>query len=175
MDERDELWNATFEVFYDSFYEELASEALIHRWQIVDDLTKVLVALTASGSALAGWTLWDAPGLRFVWSTLAGLAAALAIVHAALGIPGRLKNWTETKQCFIALRVDIDTFRALMRIEPDFSLSEFTSRFVGLRGSYKNAITRVNDDALRTQGLRVKVQNQLNARLCSEILEPEEE
>jgi hypothetical protein len=52
FDPRDELWNAAFNTYYDAYYEEIAADKMISRWQILDELTKVLVALTASGSAM---------------------------------------------------------------------------------------------------------------------------
>ena len=46
-----ELWKAVFETFYDASYNEAVADTLVSRWQVVDDLSKILVAVTASGSA----------------------------------------------------------------------------------------------------------------------------
>lgn len=66
FDPRDKLWEATYKTYFESFNMEIAAQNLIDRWQIVDELTKVLVALTASGSAVAGWTMWNNPNLKII-------------------------------------------------------------------------------------------------------------
>jgi len=90
-DARDELWTATFDTYYDAYYEELLAAALVRRWQRVDAFTKVLVALTASGSAVAGWTLWSQPGFKTSWTFIAGIAALLSILHSTLNVADRVK------------------------------------------------------------------------------------
>jgi hypothetical protein len=71
---RDRLWEAVFETYYDAYYEEILSGDLIDRWQSFDEFAKIVIALTASGSAVSGWALWTQPGFRAVWAVLAGLA-----------------------------------------------------------------------------------------------------
>jgi len=84
-DQRDEIWNAAFDTYYDAFYEELCADNLINRWQKLDEASKVLAALTASTSAVAGWVLWTEPHFKVVWSAIAAVAALLTILHASLG------------------------------------------------------------------------------------------
>ena len=60
-DPRDTLWTSAFDTYYDVYYEELVADEVNNRWQILDEVTKVLVALTASGSAISGWILWNEP------------------------------------------------------------------------------------------------------------------
>ncbi len=63
-DPRDQLWKVAFYTYYQAYYVEMLISALIDRWQIVDETTKVLVALTASGSVVSGWVLWTQPHFR---------------------------------------------------------------------------------------------------------------
>ena len=108
-DPRDELWNAIFETYYDALYNEILADKLIARWQIVDEFTKVIVALTASGSAIAGWSLWAQPGYQGLWECLAARAAVLSIVHASLSVAERLKDAGEIRRAFAGLRIDLDS------------------------------------------------------------------
>jgi hypothetical protein len=87
-----ELWKAVFDTYYDAFYNEVLADKLVNRWQVVDDTSKILVAVTASGSALSSWALWNQPGYRFVWTGLAGFSAILGIIHTSLGVSHRLKD-----------------------------------------------------------------------------------
>ncbi len=82
VDPRDELWRAAFDTYYDSYYEELLADRLINVWRRVDEVTRILAALTASTSAVTGWALWAQQYSRNVWAVLAGFAAVLTILHA---------------------------------------------------------------------------------------------
>src|SRR5947208_8688294 len=97
---REELWKASYETCYDSLFEELTADSLITRWGSVDEVTKVLVMLTASSSAVSGWVLWSQPGYRAFWLLISGIAATLSIVHTALGVPGRIRMHAEDKRRF---------------------------------------------------------------------------
>lgn len=150
-DPRDELWNSVFETYYDSYFQEIVADNLINRWLKFDDITKVLVAVTASGSAVAGWAAWNRPEYQGVWGAIAGLAALISIVHAALGVPNRLKDHGETKRLFSALRIDLTTFRHRMRIDPKFSLDEFSAEYFEFRQRFKDAIHSIIPDVARTK------------------------
>lgn len=153
-DPRDELWNGVFDTYYDAYYNEVLADKLISRWQYFDEITKVLVALTASGSAIAGWTLWSKPGFEFVWVLMAGAAAVLSIIHAALSVADRLKDAGEVRRAFACLRIDIETFRYRMRIDPEFGIDEFTKEFEEYRRRYSDCEQRIKNDIFRTMPLR---------------------
>lgn len=120
-DPRDELWNAAFRAYYDSYYEELVAAAMISRWEPLDDLTKVLVALTASGSAVTGWVLWQHPGFRTAWAVLAGCAAVLSILSGALRVSSRVKDWGDVWRKLAPVRVDFEALRDRMRVNSNFN------------------------------------------------------
>lgn len=163
IDSRDQLWEATFDTYYDVYYAELISDALLRKLQWVDDINKALVAVTASGSAIAGWTIWDKEYGRIIWGIFAGLAAVLSIIHAAMRVPERLKGIGEIQGTVSALRADIETYRYLMKINPDFPLEEFTKRFEEYRKRFASSV-KINDNLL-TNRLRRKVQRHLDSRL----------
>lgn len=171
FDPRDQIWEAIFETYYNSYYEELLADELINRWQLADEVTKVLVALTASGSAVSGWALWSEAEFKVVWAFLAGIGAVLAIVHTALGVPSRLKDWSDIKQWFATLRIDLETFRYRMQVDPQFPIKEFADELVELRKRYGQGIQRLKNDILMTRHLRDRVQDQLNERLGTKVIQ----
>jgi hypothetical protein len=171
LDPRDSLWDATFDTYYDAYYEEIAADALINRWQLLDEVAKVVVALTASGSAVAGWALWNDPAFRTFWVVLAGLGAILAIVHATLGVPGRLKTWGEIKRAFVTLRIDLETFRYRMEADPAFDVGTFQQQFEQYRKRYTEAMQQLQNDILLTSRLENAAQDDLNARVKDKTAE----
>jgi len=168
-DPRDELWVASFNTFYDSIYGETLADNLINRWQTVDEITRALIAITASTSAVSGWALWARPQFHNVWLIISGLAALLAILHATLGVPGRIKDHAEDKRQFLSLSGDLETFRYEMRINPVFDVAEFSRRFLESRKRYSDAAQLVKNDIAATRRLARATQLQVNRRLASEI------
>jgi len=66
IDPRDALWKATYVLYYNVYYGEMQANKLIIRWQLIDDITKVLMTVTAASSAVAGWTLWQQPDFKII-------------------------------------------------------------------------------------------------------------
>lgn len=168
FDSRDQLWEATFDTYYDAYYAELLADALIRRWQWVDDINRVIVAVTASGSAIAGWTLWNTNYGKTVWGIFAGFAAVLSIIHAALRVPERLKGIGELQGNNTALRSDLETYRYLMKINPNFPIDEFTRKFEEYRNRLASGVKM--NDILLTLGLKMKVKGELNSLLKDEVI-----
>ena len=169
VDPRDELWQVAFETYYDAYYQELLCEKLIGRWQRADEITRVLVAVTASSSAISGWVLWTNPHFRPFWTAVAGLAAFLTIIHAALGVPARLHDQGDAKRRWAGLRTDLETFRYRMKVNPDFPIETFVRDFAGYRKRYGDAIQHSKDDVLGTHKAQQRVQDRLNVILIDEI------
>jgi uncharacterized membrane protein YccC len=68
------------------------------RYQRVDQWGKVIVAVFSSTSAIAGWTLWQTPGVSWIWALASGVAAVLAIA---------LPIFDPAKSLKAALKLDI--------------------------------------------------------------------
>lgn len=169
-DPREELWKAAFDTYYDSFFEELMADALIGFWSSVDVFTRILVAVTASGSAISGWVLWNQPGYRNVWLALSGIAAFLSILHTVLGIPARIKAHAENKRRFASLRTDLETFRYRMRVDQEFDIGKFTKEFLDFRKRYSENIQLLSNDLARIRRYEFRVQNRVDERLRNEIV-----
>jgi hypothetical protein len=171
-DPLEELWRASFETYYDSLFEEVTADALITRWASVDEVTKLLVMVTASGSAVSGWALWNQPGYRMLWVVLSGVAALLSIVHTALGVPGRIKTHAEDKRRFASLRTDLETFRYRIRVQQDqLDVGQFTREFLEYRKRYSENVQLLGNDIARTLRFELKMQGEVNARLKNETVQ----
>ena len=170
-DPRDMLWDKSFATYYDCYFEEMISERLVYRWGLLDDITKVLVALTASGSAVSGWALWNTPDFKFVWIILAGLGAFLSITHAALNVQSKVKEWENLKKDFTSLRVKIETFRHKMEINPEFNIEQFLLSYESHRNKYSELMKRVGGDIIRTSKFQEKTQTDLDLKLANQIVQ----
>jgi hypothetical protein len=172
IDPRDELWDAAFETWYLAAYNELVSQEVVRRWQIFDDTTKVLVALTASGSAVSGWALWENPNYKYIWLILAGIGAVLSIVSSALGVTSRLKDWGDLKRDFSMLEVELGTFRSKMRIDPQFDVTQFTKEWVEFRRRYGEVAQRLKSDLVASKRVSKRCQATLNEQLSAQQSKP---
>jgi len=167
---RDHLWEVSFETFYDAKYIEVLSERLEGEWLIVDKVVAVLVALTASGSAVAGWALWKDGTPASLWAVLSGSAALLAIVHSTLGVPATLKAHGECRRYFTHLSLDIESLRMRMRTNQSFDIDTLEAQFDDCRKRFSSGIGLRQADLLSTRRFQVKVQEALNEQLADEIV-----
>ncbi|EXI85603.1 MAG: hypothetical protein AW11_03431 [Candidatus Accumulibacter regalis] len=164
-DPRDVIWHKVFETYYQAYFFEELADRLVDRWMLTDEVTKVVVALTATGSAMSGWTLWQDPNFKFLWAAFAGIASVISIIHAALAVPGKVKDWEDLKRSFVTIRIKIETFRHRMEIDPLFDIDTFTREYGLLRKEFGELIQRQKNDILKTHRLRVKTQRDLNSKL----------
>ena len=171
MTERNAMWNVVFETYYDAYFEELAAGNLSRRWQFFDDGAKVVIALTTSGSAIAGWTLWNLPGWRALWTILAGGAALITIIHATLKVSDRVGRFEELRQAFLAIRNKLETIGCEMRVDQDFSVVEMRDKWLDLKEQYGTAMGLIRSDLLRGRRFLEKTQDELNVRVADQIQE----
>lgn len=168
-------WKPSFDTLYDSYFQELLASAVSDRWQRIDIATNLLVAFTASGSAIAGWALWNEIGWRTVWLIVAGVASMSSIVHGVLSVPTRIKDQEDLRQQFSRLRVDIQTFRQNLQIiiaksEQILTAYEEINRdYNELRKRYADYVMRARRDIANTAKLRVKIQEEVNKLLEGEM------
>jgi hypothetical protein len=165
VDPRDTIWDAAYFLWYDTKYNVELASRMVDRLKALDDVTKVLVALTASGSAVAGWNLWSKNGFATAWVITAGAAALLSISHGSLGIPARLKDWLEMKRDFLGLRSGLDTFRSNMENHPDFDVAKSEEILAGFRGKFGEYEGRIPSDFFVTSGLKLRCQDGIDAEI----------
>ena len=163
--QRDQLWRVSFETFYRVYYAESLTNSLIKLWQRWDEVAKFLIAITATTSVISGWALWNQPGLKIVWSIIAGLGAIFAILHTNLKVPDRLTDLINAVQYLKGLRINLETFRYKMEVDPNFPIEQFNNEFLGYREQYSEGLKRLKNDILLTKRRRTKVQEELNIEL----------
>lgn len=162
MDERDIIWDKIFDIFYDSYYYEFLSKKIISKWLSIDEITKILVAITTSSSAIAGWSLWNKEGWQYIWIFLAGLSALLSVIHATLNVTQKIKEWTEIKRSFSSLRIECETNRGEMAMNAEFDI-EFHKQFYKEKMKlYGELYSNLPNEFINTKKMRIKNQNELN-------------
>lgn len=162
---RDALWNSAWEAFYDSYYFEIALSRVIARWKFFDLATKILVAITATGSAIAGWSLWAQEPLKYFWALVAGIAAIASIFHAVIQVQAILENLSDLRARFSALRIALDTLRQQLAIYPEFNVQKENEKLLCLKDTYSDLVSKFNGDLLLTDKLAHSSQDELNKKI----------
>ncbi len=167
FDERDQLWNAVWKTYYDSYFQEVLSERLVLRWQRFDEFSKVLIALTASGSAISGWALWNEPAFKCAWAGLAGTSAIFAIAHKSMDVARKLNDWGVSRTQFSAIRIGCEKLIIELRVNPQFDVQVFLEKLNSLKNSFADSYGQSKVDAFLTGRLKSSVQTELDVFITS--------
>ncbi|MGL1893912.1 MAG: hypothetical protein OCD02_19900 [Spirochaetaceae bacterium] len=161
-DTRNEIWNSTWNSYYDTFYQELLAEELEVRWKRFDDISRILIAITASTSAISGWALWSNKDFKIIWVFLAAIGALLSLVTKSLDIPRRISDWNDSKKYFTTLRIDYQIFLDELGFNPEFSTIDATVTVRNLRLRYAEGYKEMLNDSFITQKLKIMIQDSVN-------------
>lgn len=131
--QRDELWAEWWKLYYHCYYEELALEYKIVRWEAFDEWGRLLIAGTATSSAIASWGVWEWPYVSWVWVIAGHVAAAVALVHVNFGLKGKLEKGVKALRDYKWLRLELETFRLRMSCDWGFSPEPIREELIGLR------------------------------------------
>ncbi|MCA3060739.1 MAG: hypothetical protein ING69_18115 [Rhodocyclaceae bacterium] len=161
-----DLWTAVHDAHYNCAYEELCSSFLVSRWRKIDTFSKFLTTSTASGSALAAWTIWtsSAEGAG-VWAGVSGVAALFAVVHTSLGISERIKDDTLIYSTFQQLRIDLENFKIKMQLRNYDSLTQYRAEYLDIVGKFGKSWAPKRPDFTLSEARRRLLQQQLNKTL----------
>lgn len=165
----DQFKESVFHTYWDSLYEETLAGKMIQRWSLADEVTKILVAATASGSAIAGWTVWNNRWGTIVWAICSGVAAILSVVSSSLAIPTRIKAHAEDQRRFASLRTEIETFWEKLNFEASAEFDKLEKQYLGFRQRYSKDCQALTNDSLRTTRLEKSVHMEVQTRLKHEI------
>lgn len=163
----DLLWDPSWETLYEAYFQELSAESVVTRWQKIDLTVAILVAITASGSAIAGWSLWSEPGWKTLWVMIAGGTALISAVHGAAAIPTRIKEQEEIRRKFSGLRTGLQTFRQELKLGIDGDTAR--KEFLELRRKLEESVANSRKDIALTHNLQIRVQDRLDEILHGEI------
>lgn len=165
MGSRDELWKVSWETFYDTFYYEVLFGELSKSWQRFDFVARLLVALTASGSAVAGWALWNDADYKLYWTLFAALASVISIVHATVNAPEKLKHYVKLSNDISEVKIEYETFRHELAIYPEFDIDKNFKRHQKLREKYQKVLSGYSPDFMASQKAQNYAQTLLNEKL----------
>ena len=167
-EQKAKLRGMAFSLYCKSLLQERGADALVNRWQRVDELAKIAVALTATGSAVSGWALWTKGQGTWAWAVIAGAAATLAIIHTALGVAGRVRDWGRLKHHFMNLRYDLESFATRMALDEELSIDEWRRQLMICRERYKQGLGLVPNDIFYTSRLGERMDQRLARELRKE-------
>jgi hypothetical protein len=171
-DARDLIWQYTYELYYDCYFEELLMYYLSGRWIKVDIVARILMAVTASGSTISGWTLWQQPNFKTAWAIIAGFTALLAITYMTLNVTEKVKLHTQSYKDFFGLRQKLQQFRNDLGIDPNFQIEEMNSQLKTFGDIYSSICSQSAYDILNTKKLKKTTQVEINHKL-SDIIQKE--
>jgi hypothetical protein len=162
IDSRDAIWNAAHDLLYRVRYAELLKAALLTRWVWLDGITKIVVAISSSGAALAGLVFWKNTDYTFLWPMFTSASALLAIISKQLNVAETLKTYATSAAELTNLSIDIGSLILRMKIHTDFPIEEFEEQLLNFRGKYGAEASKFLHDFLLTRSLRVRTQEALN-------------
>lgn len=163
------LWDKVFEVYYDSFYEEMIAEALIKKWSVFDSMSKFLALITASGSTIAGISLWNDPEYKIIWVIISVLAALVVAANLSMKVAENLKHQMNTEKEFRDLRIAVETLRMKMEIENintgTCDSSNNYDQLMEYKNKYRELSCGIENDILKSKKFGYKIQKELDDRL----------
>jgi hypothetical protein len=162
LDPRDAIWNETHDLLYNIGYLEEINRVLLARWTWLDSITKIAVAIASAGSALAGLVFWKNTDYTFLWPLFTSASALLAIVSKQLNVVDQVQHYAADAAEMTALAIDIGSLIVRMKINTEFSVSDFEAELLAFRERYRHEIRKFRHDLLLTERLRRRAQSRLN-------------
>jgi hypothetical protein len=163
IDPRDAIWDEAHALLYTTTYSEELELALLGRWMWLDSISKIAVAISSGGSALAGLVFWQNSDYTFLWPLFTSASALLAIISKQLSVAEKLKVHATAVTQLSALRTDIDALIIRMKINPEFPIAEFEKKLLGLHSKYPVETGEFPYDFLLTERLRARIQRKIDA------------
>jgi hypothetical protein len=165
IDPRDAIWDEANHLLYLTAYARDLKVALLVRWVWLDSITKIAVAISSGSAALAGLVFWKNSDYTFLWPMFTSASALLAIISKQLSVAEKLQAHATSAGSLSALTIDIGSLIARMKINANFSVTEFEKKLLGFRGKYGVEVSKFPFDLLLTQRLRVRTQIAVNRAL----------
>jgi hypothetical protein len=161
-DSRDVIWDEAQVLLYRVSYAEGLKTALLRRWAWLDSISKIAVAVSSAGAALAGLVFWKNTDYTFLWPMFTSTSTLLAIISNQLDVAEKLKRHATSATELRSLSIDIGSLLMRMKINPDFSIQDFEERLLELREKYRADASKFSYDLLLTRRLRIKTQESIN-------------
>ncbi|NVD72152.1 hypothetical protein D0T25_03680 [Duganella sp. BJB488] len=165
IDPRDAIWNEAQDLLYRASYAGELKTALLARWVWLDSATKIAVAISSGGAALAGLVFWKNSDYTFLWPMFTSASALLAIVSRQLSVAEKVQAHATSAVSLSLLVIEIGSLIVRMKVNPSFSIAEFEKKLLAFRTRYGTEVSKFPYDLLLTQKLRVTTQAAVNQAL----------
>ncbi|NVM76026.1 hypothetical protein FHW83_001813 [Duganella sp. SG902] len=165
IDPRDVIWDEAQALLYHVSYAETLITALLVRWVWLDTITKILVAISSGGAALAGLVFWKSSDYTFLWPMFTSASTLLAIVSSQLDVAEKLKRHSTSTVELRNLSMEIGSLIVRMKINDSFAIAEFEAQLLDLRRKYGLETGKFLHDLLLTRRLRNAAQVMTNQKL----------
>jgi hypothetical protein len=158
---RNRIWDVAYETYYYVYFEELLSDTLVRIWSRLDEFAKGILAVTSVAST---WAIWQQPTWKSAWAIVAGIGALIAILHLTLGVTHRLRDLVAARDKLLRLRLEMQTFRKRMEMQPNFPIEQFESELLAFRKRYIDDCFKTAD-LFETNKCRDEVQKFLDSQI----------
>jgi hypothetical protein len=159
----EDYWNASFDMLYDAYFHELASERIISSWNLISSAILFFTAFAALLSVDIGAAFWGSQTGKIIWGCIAAVAAVFAIFHIILAVPSRVKKEEERRQRMASLRVALQQFRNNLPLGRD--VLKAGKAFDALSERLHGFILMTPQDIVLTNAARKAVQDLVNEKL----------
>jgi len=146
--EKEIILNDAFNTWFNSRYKELIASELLQKWKMVDTFCQIGIALTAAGSAIAGWQFWEKAEMKIVWSAISGMISLAAVGHKGFRVVDKVKIWSEATQAFTMLKNQLETLRFEVNTSLAQNLDNIKKTYLEIRKSYTEEDKKIPDHDL---------------------------
>jgi hypothetical protein len=153
--------NSLFTVWYNTSYGEATAKHALTSWGRVSTAIKLLVGITASGSAIAALSFWKEQ--QMYWMVLVGTAAIASWIDSGLSPATRIKNWSSAKTGFAVIRNSLEILRTKMNLQSgDDVEANLVEELLNLQTSYGKLDAEIpNSDIFLTKTKEMEIQTSL--------------
>lgn len=165
IDSRDVIWDEAQDLLYHVSYAEALITALLARWIWLDTITKIVVAISSGGAALAGLVFWKNSDYTFLWPMFTSASTLLAIISSQLDVAEKLKRHSTSRAELSTLTTESSALILRMKINDSFPVADFEESLLDLRRKYGLETGKFLHDLLLTRKLRNDAQVITNQQL----------
>lgn len=168
-DPRDIIWNETYGLYYDTYFNELLTLRLIDKWSYIDRLIKILIVTSALLSTLIGLFFWSSTAFFIFWFILSSIVLILSIVYFFINVTDKIKQLMKENKEFMSLRYVMETLRSDLDLNPDFDIKQHRNQLTAYKSTYDDICRNNPNDILADEDLKGRTQRELNKRLSNII------
>lgn len=171
LDPRDAIWNETYDLQYNASFTEEIEKSLLVRWIWLDSVTRIAVAMSSAGAALAGLVFWKNSDYTYLWPMFTSASTLLAIISQQLNVVDKVKRHTAAMAEMGAIAFDSGTLIVRMKVNPQFPVPDFEKKLLGLRERYSLEMKRVQHDLLLTGRVQQRTQAKFDKATAARLHE----